>query len=146
MITPETKRQYYSLYRERNREKIQRRYKEWRIKKGFKPRVRSQFSGLKTAEKLRRIRVFVLQHYSGTIPKCACCGETEMKFLSLDHVNGGGTQHRKKITKDGSGKGGNMAYWIFRNGFPEGFQVLCHNCNMAKGFYGICPHKVALKK
>jgi hypothetical protein len=28
-----------------------------------------------------------------------------------------------------------------RRGFPPGHQVLCHNCNMAKQFYGQCPHK-----
>ena len=26
-------------------------------------------------------------------------------------------------------------------GFPPGYQVLCHNCNQAKGFYGKCPHQ-----
>jgi hypothetical protein len=26
------------------------------------------------------------------------------------------------------------------NEFPDGFQVLCHNCNLAKGYYGECPH------
>lgn len=25
-------------------------------------------------------------------------------------------------------------------------QVLCHNCNMAKGFWGVCPHKEKLVK
>ena len=28
-----------------------------------------------------------------------------------------------------------------RKGFPEGYQTLCHNCNLAKGFYGQCPHE-----
>lgn len=34
--------------------------------------------------------------------------------------------------------------WLKTNGYPDGFQTLCHNCNMAKGFYGICPHKEKL--
>lgn len=33
-----------------------------------------------------------------------------------------------------------MAQWCRRNGYPKGFRVLCHNCNMAIGFYGYCPH------
>lgn len=61
-------------------------------------------------------------------------------FLSIDHIDGGGTKHRKEIGIK-NGKGGNMSFWIIKNKFPTGFQVLCHNCNMAKGFYGQCPHR-----
>jgi uroporphyrinogen-III decarboxylase len=85
-------------------------------------------------------RIIVLKFYGGEIPSCKCCGEKEIKFLSIDHTNGGGNKHRKEIgLKDG--KGGNICHWIIKNNFPDGFQVLCHNCNMAKGFYGKCPHK-----
>lgn len=31
--------------------------------------------------------------------------------------------------------------WQRKNNYPKGFQVLCHNCNLAKGFYGKCPHQ-----
>ena len=31
--------------------------------------------------------------------------------------------------------------WLLRHGFPEGFRVLCHNCNQAIGVYGACPHQ-----
>jgi hypothetical protein len=27
------------------------------------------------------------------------------------------------------------------DGYPPGIQVLCYNCNMAGGFYGVCPHR-----
>jgi hypothetical protein len=33
---------------------------------------------------------------------------------------------------------------VIQNNFPEGFQILCHNCNFAKGFprnNGKCPHE-----
>jgi hypothetical protein len=23
----------------------------------------------------------------------------------------------------------------------KGYRVLCHNCNLARGFYGYCPHE-----
>lgn len=69
--------------------------------------------------------------------RCACCGETEEMFLTLDHINNDGWKHRKQgITGDALYK------WLRRNDYPEGFQVLCHNCNT--GRYrngGICPHK-----
>ena len=41
--------------------------------------------------------------------------------------------------------GRNTYYQDWRQQNPEQaakiFQVLCHNCNMSKGFYGYCPHE-----
>jgi hypothetical protein len=88
----------------------------------------------------QKIRLLALQYYSNaSIPFCNCCGEEEIKFLSIDHIEGGGNKHRREI--HGKSKGGNIGHWLRNNNYPEGFQVLCHNCNMAKGFYGECPHK-----
>ena len=86
----------------------------------------------------RRIRldahkIEVFNYYGG--PVCSCCGESHIEFLSLDHINGGGCQHRKTI------KGKSIYEWCRQNNFPEGFQVLCMNCNFAKRFNRICPHK-----
>jgi hypothetical protein len=79
-------------------------------------------------------RVSALMYYSGGTMTCACCGEGTYEFLAIDHVNGGGSQHRKTVK-------GHVVRDICRNDFPDGYQVLCHNCNMAKGFYGQCPHQ-----
>lgn len=77
----------------------------------------------------------VFDHYGG---RCACCGETEPCFLAIDHIDGDGNNHRKKIGKWGS----SFFKWLIANDFPEGFQVLCHNCNMGKHLNGgECPHK-----
>ena len=68
-----------------------------------------------------RRRVFA--HY-GT--SCACCGTTEN--LTIDHVNGGGKQHRDEI-----GENSHAIYrWLIKNNFPSGFQVLCAPCNLSK--------------
>ena len=133
-----------------NRERRKKLGNEWNKRKReellklgiIKPRWGRfpEFRGLKPKERLRAIRFKVLNHYGGIPPKCQCCEEKEIKFLSIDHINGGGNKHRKTITK--SGKGGNMHWWLLKHNFPKGFQVLCHNCNMAKGFYGNCPHKM----
>jgi len=93
-------------------------------------------------EYAKKRRLTVLSHYSGLIPFCCCCGEKEVKFLALDHIKGGGNIHRKEIA--GGEMGGNMYQWIIKNDFPEGFQILCHNCNAAKGYYGECPHKISI--
>lgn len=72
---------------------------------------------------------------------CYCCGETEPAFLCIDHVNGGGNQHKRE-TFGHSKVGGYALYrWLIRNDFPEGFQFLCFNCNCAKQYNpGGCPH------
>lgn len=70
--------------------------------------------------------------------ECACCGETEPKFLTLDHVNNDGAQHRKEIGNRGAG----IFKWLRDNEYPTGFQILCMNCNHGKALNkGICPHK-----
>jgi hypothetical protein len=83
-----------------------------------------------------KLRMKVLRHYGGKKPKCACCGEDEIMFLALDHIDGGGCKDRKK-----NGLGMNYYNYLIRNNFPKGIQVLCHNCNQAKGYYGKCPHQ-----
>lgn len=80
----------------------------------------------------------VFMRYGGYL--CKCCGETIKEFLTIDHINGGGTKHRKLI-----GGGGRFHYrWIRNNGYPEGFRVLCINCNFgrSRNKEGICPHEI----
>lgn len=91
------------------------------------------------AKRHRKIRLAlrheVFNKYGG---KCACCGESKHPFLSIDHINGGGKRHREEI---GLGSGGVLFYqWLKDNGFPEGYRILCHNCNQAMGTFGYCPH------
>jgi hypothetical protein len=88
-------------------------------------------------------RLEILKHYGGDPPACACCGERALKFLAVDHRDGWGNRHRKALLEAGEIKsiGTSFFQWLKRNGYPEGFRVLCHNCNMANGSYGECPHK-----
>ena len=69
---------------------------------------------------------------------CVCCGEKlSHKFLALDHITS-----KKKMGQTGT-KGGDVLYSrLVREGFPKGYQTLCHNCNAAKGETGICPHQL----
>jgi len=86
----------------------------------------------------RKTRLRVLKHYSGENPSCACCGESEVKFLTLDHTNNDGYKTRSNGKR---AAGSELCRWIIKNQFPPIFQVLCFNCNCAKGFYEVCPHK-----
>lgn len=79
-----------------------------------------------------------MQHYGGVW--CHCCDEQDIHFLTIDHINGGGREHRRQI-----GNGGTIYAWLKKHGYPVGYQVLCYNCNCAKGFYGECPHETKRK-
>ncbi len=91
----------------------------------------------KSKEYREQTRLMVLTHYSnGETPRCACCNEQNIEFLCIDHINGGGRQHRKQLIKSGI----TPYLWLVRNDFPEGYRVLCWNCNSSLGLYGYCPH------
>lgn len=85
----------------------------------------------------KELRELVFTHYGGYV--CACCGERERKFLTLDHVNNDGNAHRKATGRNA----GVFTYqWIVQNNFPPGFQILCMNCNFGKSLNGgVCPHQ-----
>lgn len=124
-----TCRAYYQTYRKK------------RTDKGLCPCGRVPATGWKRCERcLARQRRYtaalrdeVFAAYGGY--KCVCCGETQKEFLQLDHVDNDGAEHRRKIGRT------SIYGWLKKHGFPEGFQVLCANCNYAKGFYGYCPHQ-----
>jgi hypothetical protein len=92
-----------------------------------------------------KIKDIVFRHYGGWI--CACCGETEPLFLTLDHINNDGNEFRKRIVSKkgydrGAGSGGFTYAYLYRHNFPPGYQVLCSNCNHGKRMNkGVCPHK-----
>ena len=77
----------------------------------------------------------VFKHYSGKeIPECACCGETEYSFLTIDHINPCG--------KDRESRTGYYIYrYLRKNKYPEGYQILCYKCNHAKAGFKVkfCP-------
>jgi hypothetical protein len=81
---------------------------------------------------LRVAKKAVFAHYGQV---CACCGESNPGFLTIDHINNDGAEHRRN-------HGGNLYLNLRARGFPEGFQTLCWNCNCGRAHNGgICPHK-----
>lgn len=120
----ERTRKYY----EANRESKLAYGRKWRADNADKMREYRQKSKI-------RLRLETFDAYGGAI--CRCCGEKEVLFLTIDHVNNNGAEERRL---HGS-RGGYAFYAILRKlGYPPGYQVLCFNCNMAKGAFGICPH------
>lgn len=83
-----------------------------------------------------RLRDEAYAAYGGS---CTCCGERTPEFLNIDHVDGGGNDHRR------SGyKGIKLCLWLRAEGYPPEFQLLCANCNTGRARNGgTCPHLAA---
>ena len=85
-----------------------------------------------------QLKIEVMSHYSGGLPICRCCGIDILDFLTIDHEYNDGAQHRKTNNLIG----GYQTYaFLKRNAYPDGFRVLCRNCNSSIGLYGYCPHQ-----
>jgi hypothetical protein len=79
------------------------------------------------------LKQYIIDEYGG---KCACCGESQIDFLTIDHINNDGAAHKKE-----HGTRFHLYAWLKRNNYPkDNFQLLCYNCNCAKGKLGYCPH------
>ena len=140
--TKEERKKHY----EKNKDKINKQRREYSKRPEVRKRIRIQDSiwrrknrkkANKASKKAKKkyeakAKKLVFEHYG---KKCACCGEENIIFLSMDHINGGGTKHRKET-------GMKTSVWLFKNNFPDGFQTLCFNCNWGKHINGgICPHQ-----
>jgi len=82
------------------------------------------------------------RHSKSKTPCCRCCGENfNIDFLAVDHIDG-----RTHLAKDEKHlKANPLNVWLKKNNFPDGFQILCHNCNFAKGMKknnNKCSHEV----
>lgn len=141
---PDKERERQRKWRQRNWTKERERQYEWRRRNPEKWKAvcarRDKRKRNAAAQKIRtKIRVAVFAHYG---EKCACCGENERLFLTIDHINNDGAQHRRAMASL-VGKGGTAFFaWLVRSGFPSGFQTLCRNCNWGKHANGgVCPHQ-----
>lgn len=77
-----------------------------------------------------RLKTAAFAAYGG--PVCVGCGEDEIEVLEIDHIDGGGTKHRKSIGL------ANMYLWLKQQGYPAGYRVLCPTCNK-KAHRGLLP-------
>ena len=84
--------------------------------------------------KLTAEKINCFNAYGGAI--CSCCGEKNPAFLEMDHINNDGNIMRKMDSRHYA-----IYRWLRKHNYPQGYQVLCSNCNWGKRFVDICPHK-----
>ena len=76
------------------------------------------------------LKLEVFSYYSKSpIPFCLHCGQTDIDVLCLDHICNGGVQQRIRLGNIGGHK---FYSRVKKHDFPEGYQVLCANCNLKK--------------
>jgi len=134
---PQKRREYQKAYqaqwRKDNRSKwaeIQRSSDKNRSE--TKSRIKA-ISDYRTRRHARQ-RIHVLQQYGGG--KCLFCGDSRYEVLTIDHIHGGGSAHRKEFY----GKYKNIYDLLSRTPFvPDTYRVLCWNCHMAMTRYGVMP-------
>ena len=112
---------YQARYRAKNKTIVKLRSAEYR-----------RLNRRKIRKASRRIRLnnklMTYDAYGGR--KCCWCGEDDISTLCIDHIDNNGSKH---IDNKGHRIGGNRMYnWLKKNNYPDGFQVLCMNCNTAK--------------
>lgn len=97
---------------------------------------------IRAKKELVSIKLETFNRYGGA--KCNCCGESgHISFLALDHIDNNGAAERKELARNGGGS--NFYKYLKKRGWPAGYQVLCHTCNVAKHLNGgVCPHKSLL--
>lgn len=142
---PEKVAEAEKRHRERNRDKINARgrasyaansekkrayHREW-------SRRNRAYEEARRRKATRELREAIRIAYGNS---CACCGETNHEFLTIDHINGDGSIEKR------AGRAGLQLYrWLRNNGFPKDrYRLLCMNCNWARGKFGYCPHERVL--
>ena len=140
----EETRKYSAEYRKKNEKKLREKARKYRSENAeeIKNKVKTSFGKYRESRlaSAKRWRASLKQEvFSAYGKSCVCCGENNMPFLTIDHINGEGGKHRKSVN-------GRIYYWLKKNNFPPGFQTLCYNCNCGRRINGgVCPH-LALEK
>lgn len=105
-------RVYIALHREQVRGAAKR----------YRAKNKEQIAKNKRARVLD-LRMKALIHYSGGTPQCSMCHIDKISMLCFDHINNDGAKQRREMHN------GNIHEYLRKNNHPEGFRVLCWNCN-----------------
>jgi hypothetical protein len=81
-----------------------------------------------------KLRLETITRYGGS---CRCCQEDDARFLVLDHPKRNG--YRERVPFGGHG-GWQFYAHLKQRGWPDGYSILCANCNGAMRLGRRCPH------
>ena len=126
----ETQKQYYAEHKQEILERV-KLYREahrdaHRIsgrKYAHSHKVQMRVNGILYHQHMKEQ---ALSHYGNGQIACVKCGYSDIRALSIDHINGGGNQERK------SEKSKNIYRFVVLNNYPAGYQTLCMNCQFVK--------------
>lgn len=83
----------------------------------------------------RKLKIEMVIAYGGA---CSCCGEKQLEFLTVEHIDGNGKKHRDEV-----GHGRYIYKDLKKRGWPkENFTIMCWNCNCARKYNRPCPHNI----
>lgn len=86
------------------------------------------------------LKASVFRAYGGF---CACCGEDDLRLLTLDHLRNDGAVERRQF-----GDSQRIYARLKNENYPHGYQVLCFTCNAGRHIAGgtLCPHQLKVKE
>lgn len=124
------------IYRKNHLEEDAKRTREYRKRypERFKQSLRQSYTKHKekrnkeTKKEYLSLKSETFEKYSNNkIPSCKICLESNLAFLTLDHIRGRKAEgHSTKFSGD------KLWRHLRRNEFPSGYQILCWNCNVLK--------------
>lgn len=119
LIHPKEINENNKKWRQKNKEKV----KLW---KSMSPEKKREYQK-RCLDKLRRKVLEILGN------KCIHCGESDIRCLQIDHVNGGGCKERKKLFLKHYGT---YLRFVLKEiqADSKDYQLLCANCNWKKKY------------
>jgi hypothetical protein len=123
----QSQKEYNSVWFRTHSNYFHERIAIYYAKRGDVYRNRSKVNGART-------KFDVLSHHSGNPPFCANpygiheTALTDVGCFTMDHIDGKGLAHRRREKISGGG----LCAWLKHNNYPDGFQVLCMNCQRIK--------------
>ncbi len=133
---PERIKSYNKKYIEKNTDS-----RKNTIKKYYEKNRETIALGHKIRSETLKIEVFTeycWRFLKSPLPKCFCggCGEYRIEFLTIDHK-----VPREELGHDKKFSGKALYRWAKEHDYPPTLQILCFNCNTAKGLFSKCPHQ-----
>jgi len=124
----EDRRKGSIVYYNTHKDKVLKRIRNYKIKNIEK--IKIQGKQYREDEKLK-----ILIYYSkNDPPQCTDPFHLhtdpfiDIRALTIDHINNNGADHRRKMKKEGI----TFYRWLINNNYPDGYQVMCINCQFIK--------------